>query len=70
MSSKDPVKKALIISLVVSSISLSVKVGAFIITGSTAALSDAAESIVHLFAVVFVVYGYYLSLKPPDDDHH
>ncbi len=66
----DPVKKALIISLVVSSISLSVKIGAFIITGSTAALSDAAESVVHFFAVMFVVYGYYLSIKPPDDDHH
>ncbi len=70
MPSKDPVKKALIISLVVSSVSLSVKIGAFIITGSTAALSDAAESVVHLFAVMFVVYGYYLSLKPPDEDHH
>ena len=69
-TAKDPVKKALIISLVVSSISLSVKIGAFIITGSTAALSDAAESVVHFFAVMFVVYGYYLSIKPPDDDHH
>ncbi len=70
MPSKDPVKKALIISLVVSSVSLSVKIGAFIITGSTAELSDASESVVHLFAVMFVVYGYYLSLKPPDEDHH
>lgn len=24
----------------------------------------------HFFAVMFVVYGYYLSLKPPDEDHH
>lgn len=70
MIKKDPVKKALIISLIVSSVSLSVKIGAFIITGSTAALSDAAESVVHFFAVMFVVYGYYLSIKPPDDDHH
>ncbi len=67
---KDPVKKALIISLVVSAISLSVKIGAFIITGSTAALSDSAESVVHFFAVMFVVYGYYLSRKPADDEHH
>lgn len=67
---KDPVKKALLISLVVSSVSLSVKFAAFFITGSTAALSDAAESVVHLFAVAFVVYGYYLSIKPADEDHH
>lgn len=70
MSTKDPVKKALLISLIVSGISLSVKFSAFIITGSTAALSDAAESVVHIFAVSFVVYGYYLSLKPADEDHH
>jgi len=70
MTGKDPVKRALIISLVVSTVSLSVKIGAFIVTGSTAALSDAAESVVHFFAVMFVVYGYYLSIKPPDEDHH
>ncbi len=69
MKKRDPVRKALIISLIVASISLSVKIAAFIVTGSTAALSDAAESVVHLFAVVFVVYGYLLSLKPADDDH-
>jgi len=70
MKTNDPVKKALVISLMVSTISLSAKIAAFYITGSTAALSDAAESVVHLFAVIFVVYGYYLSLKPADDDHH
>lgn len=70
MKTNDPVKKALVISLVVSTISLSAKIAAFYITDSTAALSDAAESVVHLFAVIFVVYGYYLSIKPADDDHH
>jgi cation diffusion facilitator family transporter len=70
MKSTDPVRKALLISLAVSTISLSVKIGAFVITNSTAALSDAAESVVHLFAVMFVVYGYYLSRKPADEEHH
>lgn len=69
MRKKDPVRKALIISLIVASISLSVKIAAFIVTGSSAALSDAAESVVHLFAVAFVVYGYLLSLKPADKEH-
>jgi cation diffusion facilitator family transporter len=67
---KNPVRKALLISLIVSAISLSIKIAAYVITGSTAALSDAAESVVHIFAVMFVVYGYYLSQKPADDDHH
>jgi cation diffusion facilitator family transporter len=70
MAKSDPIKRALLISLVVASISLSVKIAAFVVTDSTAALSDAAESVVHLFAVMFVVYGYYLSRKPADDDHH
>ncbi|AXJ01942.1 cation diffusion facilitator family transporter [Cyclonatronum proteinivorum] len=69
-ATKDPVKKALILSLAVSAVSLSMKIGAFFVTGSTAALSDSLESVVHFFAVAFVVYGYYLSLKPADDDHH
>lgn len=65
-----PVRKALFLSLAASCISLLLKMAAYTITGSTAALSDAAESVVHLFAVLFVVYGYYLSLKPADEDHH
>lgn len=69
-SSAIPVKRALLISLVASLASLSLKIAAFVLTSSTAALSDAMESVVHLFAVGFVVYGYYLSLKPADEDHH
>ena len=69
-TSPDPVRKALKISLFVSLVILLMKAGAFFITGSTAALSDAAESVIHLFAVGFVVYGYYLSQKPADEDHH
>lgn len=68
--SKKSVRNALLVSLTASCFSLSLKVGAYLITNSTAALSDAAESVVHLFAVIFVVYGYYLSQKPADDNHH
>lgn len=70
MATFDEVKRALLISLFVSLFSLSLKIAAFVVTDSTAALSDAAESVVHIFAVMFVVYGYYLSIKPADDDHH
>lgn len=65
-----PVQTALLVSLVASCISLALKTTAYFLTNSTAALSDAAESVVHLFAVVFVLYGYYLSRKPADEDHH
>jgi len=66
----SPVRTALLVSLMASCISLALKTAAFSLTSSTAAFSDAAESVIHLFAVLFVVYGYYLSRKPADEDHH
>lgn len=69
-TSHTPVRTALMLSLGASCFSLALKVVAYILTNSTAALSDAAESVVHLFAVLFVLYGYYLSRKPADEDHH
>lgn len=69
MFSTNRVKKALLISFSVSFLSLCMKIAAFIITDSTVAMSDAAESVVHVLAVAFVLYGFYLSLKPADEDH-
>lgn len=60
---------ALLISLIVSLISLSLKVSGFWITDSTTALSDAAESVIHVLAVSFVYYGLLLSSKPADEKH-
>lgn len=48
---------------------LAIKCFAWWLTDSTAILSDAAESIVHVAAVAFVVYSLRLSQKPPDRDH-
>jgi len=48
---------------------LIVKMMAFAFTGSSAILSDAIESIVHIFAVVFAAYSLKLSVKPPDSKH-
>lgn len=48
---------------------LLIKSYAYFITGSTAILSDAAESVIHVFAVGFAAYSMWLSLKPPDEDH-
>lgn len=46
-----------------------IKATAWHLTRSSAILSDAAESVVHVAAVAFVVYSLRLSLKPPDEDH-
>ncbi|MEX0685285.1 MAG: cation diffusion facilitator family transporter [Balneolales bacterium] len=63
-------QKAIKISLFVSFLAFALKFSGFIITGSNSVLTDALESFVHLFAVSFSTWGVYLSIKPPDDDHH
>jgi cation diffusion facilitator family transporter len=57
------------LSFLVGLLLLLVKSYAYYITGSTAVLSDAAESIVHVFAVGFAAYSMWLSLKPADENH-
>ena len=57
------------LSLAVGVIMLAIKLGAYFLTNSTAVLSDAAESIVHVAAVLFAYYSLKLSFKPPDSNH-
>jgi cation diffusion facilitator family transporter len=45
------------------------KTGAYLLTGSAAILSDAAESVVHVAAVIFATYSLRLSYRPADRDH-
>ncbi len=60
---------AMRLSFLVGLLMLAIKTYAFFITGSTAILSDAAESVIHVFAVGFAVYSMWLSFKPADEDH-
>lgn len=69
MQDQSRARKALTISFLVSFLSLCAKLAAYFITDSTTAMSDAAESVVHVFAVGFVLYGFFLSMKPADEDH-
>ncbi|MGH7495283.1 MAG: cation diffusion facilitator family transporter [bacterium] len=45
------------------------KVIAYVMTHSAAIMADAAESVVHLFAVGFAAYSLWLSMKPADGSH-
>ncbi len=58
---------AMRLSLVFGVIMLLGKVGAFLLTGSAAILSDAAESVIHVIAVAFAAFSLGLSTKPADD---
>ena len=57
------------LSVAVGLLLLLLKFSAYAMTGSTAILSDAAESVVHIFAVLFAAYSLWLSLKPADEQH-
>ncbi len=48
---------------------LALKTYAYTVTQSTAILSDAAESVIHVFAVGFAAYSMWLSFKPADQNH-
>ncbi len=60
---------AMNLSLWVGVLMLIIKMTAYILTNSTAILSDAAESVVHIAAVSFAAYSLRLSYKPADSNH-
>jgi cation diffusion facilitator family transporter len=62
-------RRSMSISLGVGISMLLMKSYAYAITGSAAILSDAAESIVHVLAVLFAAYSLKLSVKPADKSH-
>ena len=62
-------KKAAYISLSVGIGMFIAKTGAFLLTGSAAIFSDAAESIVHILATTMALFSIILSAKPADKSH-
>ena len=60
---------AMTLSLLIGLFMFAIKVGAYILTGSAAILGDAAESVVHVAAVVFAFYSLRLSYRPADHGH-
>lgn len=57
------------LSLAVGFLMLVLKVGAYVLTSSAAILGDAAESVVHVAAVMFATFSLGYVHKPADDDH-
>ncbi len=62
-------KFAIRVSLVIGFLMLLGKGYAYLITGSAAILSDAAESVVHVVAVSFAAFSLWLSIRPADESH-
>ena len=62
-------KRAAYLSLIIGILMFLSKMGAFLITGSAAIFSDAAESVVHVLATSMALYSIILSSKPADESH-
>ncbi len=62
-------RRAMAASLLVSFLMLVGKLTAASLTGSTAIFSDAAESVIHLFATGFAGFSLWYASTPPDPDH-
>lgn len=62
-------RRAMRISVVAGVAMLVIKFMAYFWTNSSAILSDAAESVVHIIAVLFAAYSLWLSVQPPDEQH-
>jgi len=68
-ASEKAQRAAIRLSLVVGFFMLAVKSLAFGLTGSSAILSDAIESVVHVGAVAFAAWSLWLSHRPADRNH-
>jgi divalent metal cation (Fe/Co/Zn/Cd) transporter len=55
---------ALRLSLLFGFLMLAAKTVAYFLTGSSAILADAAESVVHVIAIVFAAFSLRLSMRP------
>lgn len=66
---RQALKTAMYLSLGVGLLMFVMKVGAYLLTGSAAILSDAAESVVHVAAVIFATFSLHWASKPADASH-
>ncbi len=68
-SNRKVLQFAMGVSLVIGVLMFFMKTGAYLLTGSAAILSDAADSVVHVAAVCFAFYSLRISYKPADREH-
>lgn len=57
-------------SIAAAVVTIALKSGAYLLTGSVGLLSDAAESVVNLVAAVVALIALKVAARPADDNHH
>ncbi len=58
-----------VLSIIAAVVTICLKFGAYLLTGSVGLFSDAAESVVNLVAAVAVLWALILAARPPDEEH-
>jgi cation diffusion facilitator family transporter len=58
------------LSIAAAVVTISLKTGAYLVTGSVGLLSDAAESVVNLVAAIVALIALRVAVKPADESHH
>ena len=58
-----------VLSIVAAVLTISFKLGAYLLTGSIGLFSDAAESVVNLVAAVAALWALIYASRPPDEEH-
>lgn len=58
------------LSIAAAVVTIGLKTMAWYVTGSVGLLSDAAESVVNLFAAIMALVALKVAVKPPDKNHH
>ena len=57
------------LSIVAAVLTIGLKLGAYLLTGSVGLFSDAAESVVNLVAAMAALWALLYAARPPDEDH-
>ncbi len=58
-----------VLSIAVAVLTIGLKLGAYLLTGSVGLFSDAAESVVNLVAAVAALWALIYAARPPDEEH-
>ncbi|MFD3165803.1 cation diffusion facilitator family transporter [Herpetosiphon sp. NSE202] len=58
-----------LLSIAAACITIGLKFGAYLLTGSIGLFSDAAESVVNLIAAMMALWMLTIAMRPPDHDH-
>lgn len=66
---QNPLRKFIYLSIAAAIVTILLKFYAYYVTGSMGFLSDALESFVNLFAAIFALVMFNISMKPADKEH-